>query len=253
MNKLDDQLPELMTRATDGLEPESVDLVERSVAQGVRLRRRRSAAAGVAAGGAVLVTMGLVVAGVQHFDQRGGSQPLVAGPPVASKPTSAPSGLPSADPTKKPKPGGPTLKTLQSLLKGPGRTLSAPASWGGEDEGFFAASTVVDDGKGKSQVQVLTQRMLLPGPPTCKDVPGCTKRPDGSTIRSQQLGHERDGVLSNFVEITWKDGRFIGLTSYNAVSEKDSKPTRAKPFLTVAQLTELAGSKQWKYPAQASK
>ena len=200
MNKLDDQLPELMTRATDGLEPETVDLVERSMAQGVRLRRRRSAAAGVAAGGAVLVTMGLVVAGVQHFDQRGGSQPQVAGPPVASKPTSAPSGLPSADPTKipKPKPGSPVLSTLQSLLKRPGYTLSAPESWGSEGEGFLAAATVVDDGKGKSRVQVLTQRMLRPGPPTCKDVPGCTKRPDGSTIRSQLA---RSGARRGAVEL----------------------------------------------------
>ncbi|GAB3930186.1 hypothetical protein GCM10029976_031360 [Kribbella albertanoniae] len=104
MNKLDGQLPELMARATDGLEPESVDLVERSLAQGVRLRRRRSTAAGVAAGGAVLMTMGVVVAGIQHFDQRGDTGPMVAGPPVASaKPTSTPSGLPSTETTKFPK------------------------------------------------------------------------------------------------------------------------------------------------------
>ncbi|GAA1704183.1 hypothetical protein GCM10009745_59620 [Kribbella yunnanensis] len=256
MNKLDGQLPGLMARATDGLEPESVDLVERSLAQGVRLRRRRSTAAGVAAGGAVLVTMGLVVAGFQHFDHRGDAGPMVAGPPVAStKPTNTLSGLPSTQPTKipKPKPGGPTLATLRSLLKAPGRTLSAPESWGSENDGFFAAASVVDDGKGKSQVQVLTQRMLLNRPVSCKDLPGCTMRPDGSTIRSQQLGQEGNGIISNFVEITRKDGRFIGLTSYNAAGEKDTKPTRTAPILSVAQLTELAESKLWTYPAKASK
>ncbi len=258
MNKLDDQLPELMTRATDGLEPESVDLVERSMAQGVRLRRRRSTAAGMAAGGAVLLTMGLVVTGIQQFDQRGDTGPMVAGPPVAgppvasAKPPNTPSGLPSTESTKFPKrkPGGPTLATLRSLLKTPGRTQSAPRSWG--NDATFAASLVIDDGKGKSLVSVITQRMLGPGSPTCKDVtgvPDCTTRADGSKIRSQHLGQEGNGIISNLVEITSKDGRYIGLVTYNAVGEWETKPTRTAPLLSVAQLTELAESKLWTYPA----
>jgi hypothetical protein len=176
-NKLDDQLPELMTRATDGLEPESVDLVERSLAQGVRLRRRRSAVAGVAAGGAVLVTMGLVVAGVQHFDQRGEAAPagpLVVGPVTTPTPKPPAPSASASNPTQVPptaNPKDPTLLTLKSLVKGPGRTFSAPETWGGTEDGFFAAALVVDDGKGGSRVQVLLER--LQKPPSCVGEPGC--------------------------------------------------------------------------------
>ncbi|MFK4086645.1 hypothetical protein ACI2LF_21235 [Kribbella sp. NPDC020789] len=263
MNKLDDQLPELMSRATDGLEPESVDLVERSVEQGVRLRRRRSAAAGVAAGGAVLATMGLVVAGVQHFDQRGDTgvaSPLVVGPATPTPKPTAPSAS-TSDPTYVPPTANlkdPTLQTLKSLVGGHGRTLSAPETWGGKEEGFFAASWVVDDGKGGSRVQVLLER--LQGPASCTDVPGCRKRPDGSAIRSESLSPEysdsrqkKFGIVSSFVEIVRKDGRRISVTAYNGVSEKGTRHTRVAPILTVAQLTKLADKQAWKFPTEVTK
>ncbi|MFB6718900.1 hypothetical protein ACFCV3_02020 [Kribbella sp. NPDC056345] len=244
MKDIDTQLPELMTRATEGLEPESVDLVERSVAQGLRARQRRAAGGGVAAGVAVLATAAVVVGAFQHFDRRGQvapAGPLVVGPTVTPLPTRPMTS--TSPPTANPK--DPTLLTLRSLLKAPGRTLSAPESWGGEDDGFLGAAWVVDDGKGRSQVTALLQRM--PRPVSCKNIPGCTVRPDGSTIRSQSMGPEGAKVVSNFVEITRKDGRFVSLTSYNAPSEKDSKPTRAAPLLTVAQLTRLADSQAWKF------
>ncbi|WP_405056871.1 hypothetical protein OG474_29555 [Kribbella sp. NBC_01505] len=264
MKDLDTQLPELMVRATDGLEPESVDLVERSVVQGVRLRQRRSALAGVAGGVAVLATVGVVVGAVQHFDQGGSAEPagsLVVGPAVT--PTPAPSApVPGASEEVYTPPvvntKDPTLQTLKSLVSGSGRTLSAPENWGGKEDGFFAAGWVVDDGKGGSRVQVLLERHEAS--PSCAGVPGCHKRPDGSTIRSESLGPEYSdgrqkefGIVSSYVEITRKDGRKISLTAYNGVSEKGTKHTRAVPILTVAQMTKLADNQAWKFPAKVTK
>ncbi|MFI5728711.1 hypothetical protein ACIA49_01235 [Kribbella sp. NPDC051587] len=249
MSNLDSKLPELMRRATEDLEPESVDLVERSVAQGTRLRQRRGALTGVAAGVAVLATMGVVVGAVQHFDRRADGGALVAGPPIAATPSFNPTPPPAVTPPATVA-KGPTLDTLRSLLKTPGRTLSAPESWGGADDGFFGAAYVADEGKGKSQVTVLLQRFK--GPASCKDVQGCTKRPDGSTIRTQSMGGEGGGVISNFVEVRRKDGRFVSLTSYNAPSEKDTKPTRTRPILSVQQLTQLADSPKWKFPVKVT-
>jgi hypothetical protein len=262
VSNLDSKLPELMRRATEDLEPESVDLVERSVAQGTRLRQRRGALTGVAAGVAVLATMGVVVGAVQHFDRNGQAAPagsLAVGPaatPKPSLPSKAPSGpvAPASSANLK----DPTLVTLKSLLQGSGRTFSKPENWGGKDDGFFGASWVVDDGKGGSRVEVLLER--LKGPASCAGVPGCRKRPDGSTIQSESLSPEYSdarqkefGIVSSFVEIVRKDGRRISVSSYNGVSEKGTKHTRVAPILTVAQLTKLADSQAWQFPAKVSK
>ncbi|TDD63471.1 hypothetical protein E1263_00530 [Kribbella antibiotica] len=256
MSNLDSKLPELMRQATEDLEPESVDLVERSVAQGTRLRQRRSVLAGTAAGVAVLATVGVVVGTVQHFDGRADGGPMVAAPPTISTP--AASTTPTVQTPPPSKAGGPTLATLKSLVQGPGRTLSLPETWGGAQDGFFGAGLVVDDGKGGSRIQVLLERHQ--GPASCAGEPGCKKRPDGSTIRSSSLIPEYSddrqqefGIVYNYVEITRKDGRQISATSYNGVSEKGTKHTRAVPILTVAQLTKLADDQAWKFPAKVTK
>jgi hypothetical protein len=262
VSNLDSKLPELMRRATEELEPESVDLVERSVAQGTRLRQRRGALTGVAAGVAVLATMGVVVGAVQHFDRNGQAAPagsLAVGPaatPKPSLPSKAPSGPVAPAPSANLK--DPTLATLKSLLQGPSRTLSKPETWGSEQDGFFAAAWVVDDGKGGSRVDAALAKRA--GRPSCTGLPGCRKRPDGSTIRSESLSPEYSderqkefGIVSNYVEIVRKDGRMISVTSYNGVSEKGTKHTRVAPILTVAQLTKLADSQAWQFPAKVSK
>lgn len=84
MNNLQDTLPELMRRATDDLLPDSPDLVERGIRRGTVLRRRRRALTGVAAGTAVLVSGGALVAGQLIGD------PADARPAVAGKPSVAP-------------------------------------------------------------------------------------------------------------------------------------------------------------------
>ncbi|MBB6567804.1 hypothetical protein HPO96_05010 [Kribbella sandramycini] len=254
-------LPELMHRATDGLEPESADLVERSVLQGLRLRRRRTALASAAGVAAVAATVAVVAGAVHVVGQPNGAQPAgaLASSPTPSTPSSPTPPAPFVSTTEEPGDGAqppvqlndPTLKTLRTLLKGKGK-LTAADTWGSAAEGYLGASYVVDDGKGGSQVQVMLSNG---GHPTCKDVPGCSVRADGSTIRAQQpapeypKGRNVDGVLTSFVEITRKGGRFISVTSYNAVEEKGSKATRPLPILTVAQLTKLADDTAWKFPA----
>jgi hypothetical protein len=56
------------------------------------------------------------------------------------------------------------------------------------------------------------------------------------------------GVVSNYVALRLKDGRFISLTSYNAAAEKGTPHTRTKPLFTVAQLTTMVESQAWKFP-----
>ncbi|MEV0286921.1 hypothetical protein AB0H36_22635 [Kribbella sp. NPDC050820] len=242
MNNLNDTLPALMQRATENLEPVSNDLLERSLHEGLRLRRRRTALLSVAGASAVLATAGLVVSATQ----------LVGGPSdvAVSGITTAPSATPIA-PKATPVTSQEGLATLRALVQAPGRTLSAPQAWG--DKGAIGASYVVDDGQGASRVEVLLtgggeeNRCAAAGS-------GCTTLPDGSKVFSlmevpSYAGSRNvDGVVSNYVARYLPDGRFMSLTSYNGPAEKGTPHTRTKPLLTVAQLTELVQSPQWKLP-----
>jgi hypothetical protein len=238
------QLADLMHRATENLEPVSTDLLERTVEQGIRLRRRRTTLLSVTGASAVLATAGIVVAGTQLVGNP--SDAAVAG---TTKPSAAPSSVarPAAVTPKE------TLATLKSLIEAPGLTLSKPQTWG--DQGFNAAAYLVNDGKGVSRVEVLVSgggeqdRCATPGI-------GCTKNPDGSTLftvteQPEYAGNRNvDGVVSNYVALRLKDGRFISLTSYNAPAEKGTRHTRTKPLFTVAQLTSMVESKAWKFPPE---
>jgi hypothetical protein len=80
-------------------------------------------------------------------------------------------------------------------------------------------------------------------------------RPDGSVVgwnknspEYSDARQDKEGVLSNYAEIHYPDGRYINLTSYNAVEEKGSKHTRATPAITAEKLLAMAGNKDWKFP-----
>src|SRR3954453_24039158 len=81
MNNLNDTLPDLMRRATENLEPESADLVERGMRRGVILRRRRTALLSVSGAGAVLATAGIVFGSSQLLGSHAGTEAPVAGGP----------------------------------------------------------------------------------------------------------------------------------------------------------------------------
>src|SRR5918994_429664 len=144
MHDIDETLPDLMRRATDGLELESPDLVRRGMAKGVRLRRRRTAGLSIAAASALVLTGGVVVAAQSLGPDPAGAQ--VPGTPGLTVATATP----SAEPVT-PKD---TLATLRKLLPATIK-VSEPKSWG--DSRFTAASVTVDDGLGLAEIDVLVE------------------------------------------------------------------------------------------------
>lgn len=260
------QLKDLMHRATENLEPVTPDLLERSVAQGVRQRRRRTTLLAATGTGAVLATAGLIAGGIHLLGSP--ADTAAAGAPIAlanpstdpsAKPSTEPSAKPSGTRSTRPTPSGTagvanakTLATLKSLIAAPGRTISSPTTWG--DGGFTAAGVVVDDGHGGSLVEV----MLSGGGEQNPCVPvrsGCKALPDGAFLYTSKEEPEytdgrqaQYGVVGNYVTLFRRDGRNINLISFNAPSEKGIPHTRATPLLSVKDLTALAKSKAWKLP-----
>ena len=243
------QLTDLMHQATENLEPVTTDLLERSVAQGLRLRRRRTAIATASGAGAVLATAGLIAGGIHLAGSP--TDAAVAGSPV---PSAKPSATTTATPTAKPAGVNPkqTLATLKTLVAAPGRTLSSPETWGGGD--FAGAAYVVNDGHGAARVDV----MLSGGGEGNPCVPkrtGCSTLPDGSVLyvskESPEYSDSRQAqysVVSNLVVLYRHDGRNINVTSYNGPAEKGQRHTRPNPILSAAELSDLAKSKAWKLP-----
>ncbi|ONI75549.1 hypothetical protein BWI15_06790 [Kribbella sp. ALI-6-A] len=245
MNNLNDSLPDLMRRVTDDLEPESPDLVDRGIRRGVTLRRRRKALLSLSGAAAVLATAGVTVGGTQLF----AGTPQA---PVAGSTTAAPTQRPAA-----PKPATPagTLATLQSLLP---ETLqqSSPKS-GADGGGMHRAEVVVNDGRGASliRVSIITTKVLS----TCAGLHGtCKVLPDGSVFTSyanESITRDRPdknpwGIKNTVVELFRPDGRMISIYSYNA-PRVGVQHTRPNPLFSVAQLTAMATSSEWTFPAKA--
>ena len=258
MNNLNDTLPDLMRRATEDLEPESTDLVERGMRRGAVLRRRRTALLSLSGAGAVLATAGIIVGGSALFAGAGGDAPVAgttnpATPTASVKPTPIPTAGPKAVTSEM------TLRTLKSLLP-KGLKQSGPYSWGSDREGYLGAGVVVNDGKGASAVVVFLSREG--GTKSCssrgEEVDRCEVRPDGSILTwkknavTNPLNPDKpridNGILQNTVELTYPDGRVVSLTNYNGPAEKGFKESRPKPLFTVEQLTPMATNKGWKFP-----
>jgi hypothetical protein len=245
MNNLNDHLPDLMRRATEDLEPESNDLVERGIQRGVTLRRRRTAMLSLSGAGAVLATAGIVVGGTHLF--AGNAQPTVAGPPSTAANTSAqPPTAKTASPTE-------TMKTLQGLLPENLRQSSAKVRY---DQGMHHAEVVVDDGKGASLLTV--EIVTTTAKPSCGGLHGsCTVRPDGSVLHTYanesifpyDASKNPWGIKNTVVEVFWPDGRLISMYNYNAAKDIGVQHTRANPLLSVRELTAVANSDKWVYPA----
>jgi hypothetical protein len=243
MNNLNETLPDLMRRATENLEPESSDLVERGMSRGVTLRRRRTALLSVSGVTAVLATAGIIITGTQVLG--GNAHPPAAGTPAATVDKTK---IAKSQPDKVVTPKE-TLDTLLGLLP-PELKVSKPQSWG--DVGFAGASALLDDGKGGS---FLTMSVSSNDSTCFEPQPGtCILRPDGSrlTTAKDQPEYSRDnnpgGVLYNSVQVTRANGEAISLMSFNGPGEKQVEHSRAKPVLTVAELTKIADSTLWRFP-----
>jgi hypothetical protein len=246
------QLTNLMQQATENLEPVTADLLERSVAQGLRQRRRRTTLLTATGAGAVLATAGLIAGGIHLLgspaDAEAAGTPVpLTKPSVSTKPSVKTPPAKAAGVTPKQ-----TLATLRSLLEASDLSLSKPETWGGGD--FVGAAYLANDGKGSARVDVMISGGSEANP--CVSArQGCTTLPDGSVLFiSKEQPEYSDGrqaqygVVSNYVVHYRHDGRNINLTSYNGPAEKGQQHTRPKPILSVGELSTLAKSKSWKLP-----
>jgi len=86
----------------------------------------------------------------------------------------------------------------------------------------------------------------------------CTVQPGGSVITSYanesifpyEPSKNPEGVKNTVLEIMRPDGTLISLYSYNAPKEIGVQHTRTNPLFSVADLTRIATSKSWVYPAK---
>jgi hypothetical protein len=112
------------------------------------------------------------------------------------------------------------------------------------DDGGFAYA-VLDDGKGKSLVQVNVQ-------PGMSDVAGQLfdsgdeTLPDGTRVAVHQGPGEKGGagVVMWTVDTLRTDGRRVMISAFNSGTQNDAA-TRDTPALTIAQMREMALSPQW--------
>jgi hypothetical protein len=245
MYDTENKLSELMHRATASLESDTTALVERGMQKGLRLRRRRTAAVGLAAASALVLTGGVVVA-ARSIGPDASSGVAAAGTP-ATPTLPAPPVRSSSTPTSSPTSAHPlsakALKTLKDMAQSRGR-VSEPKVWG--DRTFAAASLIVDDGKGASQLTVLVERRhpvrKCPGPVT--EAGYCTKR-DEFVVFYRDMEPSATQVGSNYVALHRPDGVVVYLTSYNAREEKDSSASRSRPPFSISQLIGMARSDKW--------
>src|SRR5215207_2110390 len=246
MNNLNDTLPDLVRRATENLEPESTDLVERGMRRGTTLRRRRTALLTFTGATAVLATAGIAVGSTHLFGSGAAGEAPVAGTASAAS---------TASQEAKPVTPAQTLETLRGLLPA-GLKVMTPASY--EENSTHHASVVIDDGKGAS---LLTVTILTAGTAqkNCAGMHGtCKVQPDGTilnfyaneSIFPYDAGKNPEGIRNTVVEVFRPDGRIIVLYNYNAPKEIDVQRTRTNPLLTAATLQKVALSNEWVYPAK---
>ncbi|MEV0737523.1 hypothetical protein AB0I51_16415 [Streptomyces sp. NPDC050549] len=153
--------------------------------------------------------------------------------------------IPEQTPTATPAPGdtafgAPVAPTLKSLLP-KGLTVSDSS---GDDTGF--GYLVVDDGKGRSLVQVNVQANM-------SDVEGdlfgsdAEVLSDGTKVATHQGPGEKGGagVVMWTVDTIRTDGMRVVISAFNSGAQ-DTPSTRTAPALTMKQLREIALSPKWR-------
>ncbi|MFF0269534.1 hypothetical protein [Kribbella sp. NPDC004536] len=224
-------LPDLMRRATEDLQPDTTALVARGIRRGRVLRRRRTVLAGLSGVTAVLATVGILI---------GANQAVNTGVPPATTPTVKPSQAAVAGPVTPAQ----TLATLTGLLPA-GLTPASSTTSGGYGLGTNEATVLLDDGAGASllTLSITTAQAITdcnPFPPS-----SCTIKPDHSV--HVRYNSSAGALRQTTVELFYPNGTQISLSNYNAKSEK-SRPTRPAPLLTATQLAKIAASKRWAFP-----
>ncbi|MDX3798204.1 hypothetical protein [Streptomyces sp. AK04-3B] len=132
------------------------------------------------------------------------------------------------------------LRKLSLLLPSPLKRVS----YGSQETGY--GYMVVDDGKGRSLVQVNVQ----PGMSDVADElfgEDSETLADGTRVAVHQGPGEKGGagVVMWTVDTLRKDGLRIVVSAFNA-AEQNKAATRAEPALTIAQLRAIALSPRWR-------
>ncbi|WP_369360526.1 hypothetical protein [Streptomyces sp. cg2] len=136
--------------------------------------------------------------------------------------------------------GAPAVDTLSGLIPKGLRVVEK-----NDDGGPEFAYAVVDDGRGRSLVEVNVQ-------PGMGDVagdlfhPGDETLPDGTRIAVHRGPGEKggDGVRMWTVDTLRADGRRVVVSAFNADTQQ-SAATRRSPALTIEQLRQIALSPKW--------
>ncbi|MFJ9930932.1 hypothetical protein ACIRU5_33505 [Streptomyces misionensis] len=235
---IEEDFTEALRTTLQTFEPPSTHaLLQGGVRSGRRRRRRRALAIGVS-GAAVLALVGLgaTIATGQLPGGRTADQTLTG--PAASSTT----GSATASTTPKPTftgtlPAARALATLTDLLPA-GLTTSTPP--GGERSGQLW----VDDGHGKSLLEVHVSRQTSTAALRGHVFAGTTPSADGTLIKTTQSppgpgpGHQTVNVLH-------PDGLHVTIMEWQAPNQ-NTPSTRTTPILTTTQLRAVATSSRWR-------
>lgn len=113
-------------------------------------------------------------------------------------------------------------------------------SRGGQEQYGYV---VLDDGKGRSLVQVNVSKGRTDAPATGGGAG--TTLPDGTRLKvTQQPAGKGSGVVERSVDTLRPDGVRVVVSAYNA-ADLSAGPTRTEPVLTVARLREIALGPAW--------
>ncbi|MEU8617971.1 hypothetical protein [Streptomyces sp. NPDC048623] len=142
-----------------------------------------------------------------------------------------------------PEPSGAQVQaTLRSLLP-KGQGLKVVGKGGGGEHGYL----VLDDGKGRSLVEINVQRDM-------NDVRGdlfgsgdVTTLPDGTVVKLTKQPGEKggEGVVWWCADTLAEDGFRVVVSAFNAGTQHEAA-TRAEPALTTEQLKAIALSPKWR-------
>ncbi|GAA2634754.1 MULTISPECIES: hypothetical protein [Streptomyces] len=157
--------------------------------------------------------------------------------------------LPAADPEPAPPPESLVLRdrkavdALEQLMTRLGITVPVVSKGGQGTYGYV----VLDDGKGKSLVQINVQ--------SAADHPGFTgnsaftTESDGTKVKTLAGPGEKNGGVTQWkVDTLRKDGLRVVVSAFNT-ADQNGPATRPAPALTLGQLRQIALAPEWKLRA----
>ncbi|MET9690171.1 hypothetical protein ABZY81_17115 [Streptomyces sp. NPDC006514] len=153
--------------------------------------------------------------------------------------------LPAADPEPAPRPESIALRdrkavdALEQLMKRFEITVPIASKGGQGTYGYV----VLDDGKGKSLVQINVQSNADPSGFTGNSA--VTSESDGTKVKVTAGPGEKDrGVTQWKVDTLRKDGLRVVVSAFNTADQNGSA-TRPSPALTMGQLRQIALAPEW--------